>query len=89
MHVCLLVPCGRPLGGVSFVMSSCDVVTSHWYPGSGVLIPDLCPISYFEIQNFGLLGFPQGVPETAQILSGLILTYKWPKCSECVLCDNS
>ena len=56
-------PAGKELTSwLSFVMSNCDVVTfplvswvtlslSHWYPGSGgcliVLIPDLCPLSYF------------------------------------------
>ena len=42
MHVCLLMPCGHLLGKgwhlVSFVMSNCDVVISHWYPGSGVVL---------------------------------------------------
>ena len=32
-------PAGKGLTSwISFVMSSCDVVTSHWYPGSGVVL---------------------------------------------------
>ena len=44
-------PAGKVLTSwLSFLMSNCDVVTSHWYPGSGVVldfsIPDLCLLSY-------------------------------------------
>ena len=39
---------------LSFVMSKCEVVFSHWYPGSVwcliVSIPDLCPLSYFLLR---------------------------------------
>ena len=32
-------PAGKGLTSwISFVMSSCDVVNSHWYPGSGVVL---------------------------------------------------
>ena len=34
---------------LSFVMSYCELLLSHWYPGSVVVsIPDLCPLSYFS-----------------------------------------
>ena len=37
---------------LSFVVSNCEFVTSHWYPGSGVVLdlsfPDLCTLTYFH-----------------------------------------
>ena len=60
-RICLLMPCGHLLGK-GWPLGSrlwCQVVKlslSHWYPGSGVSIPDLCPLSYFYsvdvISNF-------------------------------------
>ena len=45
VRVCLLVPCllwssaGKGLTSwLSFVISYCEVVTFHWYPGSGVVL---------------------------------------------------
>ena len=43
-HACLFVDALRSPAGkgltywLSFVMSNCDVVSSHWYPGSGVVL---------------------------------------------------
>ena len=35
----LLPPAGKGLTSwLSFVMSNCEFVTSHWYPGSGVVL---------------------------------------------------
>ena len=41
--VCLFVPCGHLLGKrltswLLFVVSNCEFVTFHWYPGSGVVL---------------------------------------------------
>ena len=38
-------------------MSTCELLLSHWYPGSGVVaylivsIPDLCRLSYFALAS--------------------------------------
>ena len=58
VRVCLLMPCG-PLLGKGWLLGSrlwCligKLSLSNWYPGSGVgliiSIPDLCPLSYFQM----------------------------------------
>ena len=56
--VCLLMPCGPPLGkgwplGSRLWCLIVKVSLSNMYPGSGVglivSIPDLCPLSYFHV----------------------------------------
>ena len=52
-------PAGKGLTSwLSFVMSNCEVVTFHWYPGSDwwliVSIPDLCSLSYFHKKKWRL-----------------------------------
>ena len=54
LFICALwLPAGQGLTSwLSFVVSYCEFVTSHWYPGSGVWylivsIPDFCTLFYF------------------------------------------
>ena len=60
LFICALwSPAGKGLTSwLSFVVSNCEFVTFHWYPGSGVvldnvLIPDLCTLTYFAIILMG------------------------------------
>ena len=49
LFICALwSPAGKGLTSwLSFVVSTVSLSLSHWYPGSGVVLPDLCTLTYF------------------------------------------
>ena len=53
VYICLVSPAGKGLTSwLSFVVSYCEFLLTHWYPWSGVVLdcidPGLCTLTYFD-----------------------------------------
>ena len=67
-HVCLLMPCGHQLGksgplgsNCVFVIFLCGILGQVWY--LIVLIPDLCPLSYFTMPKSAITVSQMNIPK--------------------------
>ena len=82
VYMCLVVTCWeRP--DLSFVVSYCEFVTSHWYPGSGVALDciDSCSLHPYLLMFYAHLMFIYFF----SFLRGVELRiFIHPKCLGCV-----